>query len=146
MSGRRLTPGQVAKTLFTLDPDRDERASQLCMEALLTLAQNGYANPQQSGLLKSPKRRRFALRSLALGENFLDQRSEGRAGDQDSTPQRYGDQLAAGAEIRGSQNLKLARSTLQGLIDPSTQRGQPGSWLLFPLSVRGPPVNEGPVE
>lgn len=133
MSPRRLTPGRVAKSLFVLDPDRDERASQLCMEALLTLAQNGFAAPQQPAMLRSPKRRRFALRSLALGQNFLDQRTEGRAGDEESTPQRYGEQLVAGAEIRGSQNLKLARSALQGLIDPSTQRGQPGSWLLFPF-------------
>jgi hypothetical protein len=42
---RRLTPGAVAKELFGIDPDRDERASQLCAETLLTLAQNRYRSP-----------------------------------------------------------------------------------------------------
>ena len=40
---RTLTPGSVAKALFGIDPDRDERASQLCVETLLTLAQNGLS-------------------------------------------------------------------------------------------------------
>jgi len=42
----RLTPGAIAEELFCLDPDRDERAPQLCAETLLTLAQNGYAHPK----------------------------------------------------------------------------------------------------
>ncbi len=129
----RLAPGEVAKGLFILDPDRDERASQLCMETLLTLAANRYAAPASTGLMTSPKRRRFALRSLALGENFLAGRDQGRAGDEDSTPERYGGRLAAGEELRGSSNLRLARSVLEGLVDPSTQSGQPGTWLLFPF-------------
>ena len=130
---RRLTPGSIAKELFGIDPDRDERASQLCAETLLTLAQNGYAAPAAPEALTTPKRERFALRSLALGTNFLDMVEDGRVGDEDTTPQRYGAELAAGAEIRGSANLDLAREALQGLIDPETHQGQPGGWLLFPF-------------
>jgi len=130
---RRLAPGQIAEELFCLDPDRDERAAQLCAETLLTLAQNHYQAPAELGGLQSPKRQRFAVRSLALGENFLGGRGEGRAGDDETTPAEYGATLAAGEQIRGSAHLKLAQSTLQGLVDPATQRGQKGAWLLRPF-------------
>jgi hypothetical protein len=129
----RLTPGAIADELFCLDPDRDERAPQLCAETLLTLAQNGYQAPR-NGQLTSPKRQLFALRSLALGENFLGGRDSGRAGDDDRTPAEYGASLAAGQDVRSSTFLALAQETLRGLVDPDTQRGsQPGAWLLRPF-------------
>jgi hypothetical protein len=129
----RLTQGRIADELFRISPDRDERASQLCAETLLTLVQNGYAPPDDVNALKSPKRQRFAIRSLALGENFLGGRQQGRVGDDSTTPEEYGARLAAGDQVRGSANLKLAQLTLQGLIDPETHRGQPGGWLLRPF-------------
>jgi len=132
-AGRRLAPGQIAEELFCLDPDRDERAPQLCAETLLTLAQNGYQAPAEAGDLRSPKRQRFAVRSLALGENFLGGRDDGRAGDDKTTPAEYGATLAAGEQVRGSAHLALAQSTLQGLVDPATQRVQKGAWLLRPF-------------
>jgi len=129
----RLTPGAIAEELFCLDPDRDERAPQLCAETLLTLAQNGYRAPE-NGQLTSPKRQRFALRSLALGENFLGGRDSGRAGDDETTPAEYGASLASGQDVRSSTYLSLAHQALQGLVDPDTQRGsQPGAWLLRPF-------------
>lgn len=129
-----LTPGAIAEALFCLDPDRDERAPQLCAETLLTLAQNGYRTPSDAAELVSPKLQRFALRSLALGENFLGGRDEGRAGEDDTTPAQYGAKLAAGHDMRGSANLAKAQLALQGLVDPDTQRGQqPGAWLLRPF-------------
>jgi hypothetical protein len=129
----RLTPGRIAARLFGLAPDRDERAPQLCQEALLTLAMNGYESAATPELLRPPKRERFALRSLALGHNFLAARDEGRVGIGDMAPQLYGEKLAAGDELSGSANLPLARATLEGLIDPDTRKGQPGGWLLFPF-------------
>ena len=130
---QRLTPGAIADELFCLDPDRDERAPQLCAETLLTLVQNGYRAPAD-GQLITPKRQLFALRSLALGENFLGGRDAGRAGDDETTPAEYGSSLASGREVRSSAHLALAHQTLQGLVDPDTQRGsQPGAWLLRPF-------------
>lgn len=129
----RLTPGAIADELFCLDPDRDERAAQLCAETLLTLVQNGYHAPNADQLV-TPKRQLFALRSLALGENFLGGRVDGHAGDDDTTPAEYGASLASGHEVRSSAHLKLAYQTLQGLVDPDTQRGsQPGVHLLRPF-------------
>lgn len=132
MSVRRLTPAAVASRLFAIPPDRDEGASQLCTETLLALAENGYA-PPNGDQLRSPKRERFALRSLALGENFLESRSAGRAGGPELTPEAYGALLSRGDEVRNSANLSLAKQALQGLLDPSTQDGQRGTWLLFPF-------------
>ncbi|GAB2983948.1 hypothetical protein [Actinotalea caeni] len=129
----RLSPGAIAEELFGLAPDRDERAPQLCAETLLTLRQNNYRKPDSLEGLRSPKRQLFALRSLALAENFLGGRSQGRVGDADTTPEEYGALLAQGAQVRGSANLQLAQLTLQGLIDPETQRGQVGAWLLRPF-------------
>jgi hypothetical protein len=130
---RRLAPGQIAEELFCLDPDRDERAPQLCAETLLTLVQNGYSAPTTADQLRSPKRQRFAVRSLALAENFLGGRDTGRAGDDTTTPAEYGSVLARGERIRDSANLQLAQLTMQGLVDPDTQRGQKGAWLLRPF-------------
>lgn len=131
---RSLSPGSIARTLFTLDPDRDERAPQLCAETLLTLAENDFRAPADPADLHSPKRRRFAVRSLALGHNFLaGDDTPGRAGDDETSLTQYGQALADGREVRGSANLGLARSTLEGLVDPDTQRGQPGAWLLRPF-------------
>ena len=129
----RLTPGEIARHLFGIDPDRDERASQLCAEALLTLSQNGYEAPADPQLLRSPKRRQFAIRSLALETNFLDELREGHVGANGMTPHRYGQVLAAGEDLRGSANLALARDALAGLIDATTHQGQPGGWLLRPF-------------
>ncbi len=129
----RLSPGQIATRLFGLAPDRDERAPQLCQEALLTLAMNGYENVDGEELRRPPKRERFGLRSLALGENFLVARAEGRVGIGEMSPQLYGEKLASGEELPGSANLPLARAALEGLIDPDTRKGQPGGWLLFPF-------------
>ena len=128
----RLTPGAIAKRLFGLDPDRDERASQLCQEALLTLSRNNYRAPDSEDELRSPKRRQFAIRTLALGANFLEGQLDGRI-DAELSPQRYGEMLVDGDDLRGSANLLLAREALQGLIDPETHVGQPGGWLLFPF-------------
>jgi hypothetical protein len=130
----RLSPGQIATRLFGLAPDRDERAPQLCQEALLTLAMNGYENAAGSDLGASPKRERFALRSLALGANFLAARPEGRVAIDDMTPQLYGERLASGAQLSGSANLALARAALEGLIDADSRKGQPGGWLLLPFA------------
>jgi hypothetical protein len=132
-TGERLAPGQVATRLFGLAPDRDERAPQLCQEALLTLALNGYEQASADELQVPPKRERFALRSLALSVNFLAARADGRAGDDDTAPQLYGERLANGEDTRGSAELGLARQALEGLIDPDTRKGQPGGWLLFPF-------------
>jgi hypothetical protein len=131
-SVRRLTPEQVATDLFTVLFDRDQRASAVCAETLLTLVANDYKAPELGDIV-SPKRQRFAIRSLALGENFLRQRDTGRAADSEMTPQRYGDTLASGGAIRGSANLALAQKAFEGLLDPTTQRGQRGTWLLFPF-------------
>lgn len=129
----RLSPGPIASDLFCLAPDRDERAPQLCAETLLTFVQNEYKAPLQSSDLRTPKRQRFAVRSLALRENFLGDRIQGRAADDQTSPEEYGALLAGGMQIRGSANLQLAQLALQGLIDPETQRGQVGSWLLRPF-------------
>lgn len=129
---RRLTPEQVATDLFAILVDRDQRASAVCSETLLTLLANGYETPRDGELI-SPKRERFAIRSLALGENFLRQRDTGRAAEDEMTPQLYGEILASGGSVRGSANLGLAQKAFEGLLDPTTQRGQRGTWLLFPF-------------
>jgi hypothetical protein len=128
-----LTPKAIAEALFVLDPDRDERAPQLCAETLLTLVQNDYVAPEDPSDLRSPKRQMFAVRSLALAENFLGGQDIGRASDDETTPEDYGAKLAKSEQVRGSAHLSLAYATLQGLVDPDTQRGQPGAWLLRPF-------------
>ena len=130
----RLSPGPIAQQLFCLAPDRDERAPYLCAETLLTLVQNGYDAPADVDDLRSPKRQLFAVRSLALGVNFLGGRRDERAADSDTTPEDYGALLARGSDLRGSANLALAQQALQGLVDPETERGeQAGSKLLRPF-------------
>ena len=129
---QQLTPGAIARELFCIDPDRDERAPQLCAETLLTLAANDYG-PCSVDSLKSPKKQRFAIRSLAVKTNFLAGRFEGHAGGDQMTPAEYGALLASAQEIRGSSHLKLAQQMLEGLVDPDTQHGQTGAWLLRPF-------------
>jgi len=130
----RLSPGPIARQLFCLAPDRDERAPYLCAETLLTLVQNGYDAPADIDDLRSPKRQLFAVRSLALGVNFLAGRRDERAADSTTTPEDYGALLAQGSDLRGSANLALAQEALQGLVDPETERGeQAGSKLLRPF-------------
>jgi hypothetical protein len=128
----QLTPGAIASELFCIDPDRDERAPQLCAETLLTLASNDY-KPCSAELLRSPKKQRFAIRSLAVKTNFLAGRYEGHAGGDQMTPAEYGALLASAQEIRGSSHLQLAQQMLEGLVDPDTQQGQTGAWLLRPF-------------
>ena len=130
----RLNPGVIARELFCLAPDRDERAPYLCAETLLTLVQNGYRAPATTDDLRSPKRQLFAVRSLALGVNFLGGRHGERAADANTTPEDYGSMLARGLDLRGSTNLALAQQALEGLVDPETERGeQAGSKLLRPF-------------
>lgn len=119
----RLAPGAISTYLLGLNPDRDERAPQLCVEMLLTLVANDYVAPSSSSELQSPKRHQFAIRSLALGVNFL-------SGSGQST---YGSDLAEAVNVGGSANLALAQEALQGLVDPSTQKVQRGAWLLRPF-------------
>jgi hypothetical protein len=111
----RLSPGPIAQQLFCLAPDRDERAPYLCAETLLTLIQNGYDAPADVDDLRSPKRQLFAVRSLALGVNFLGGRRDERAADADTTPEDYGALLARGSDLRGSANLALAQQALQSM-------------------------------
>ncbi|WP_211214421.1 hypothetical protein [Actinomycetospora chiangmaiensis] len=94
--------------------------------------QNNYTAPSVEDL-KSPKRQLFAVRSLALEQNFLYGKDKGRVGDEDTSPSRYGELLSTGSQIRGSAHLQLAQQTLMGLVDPDTQRGQRGAWLLRPF-------------
>lgn len=125
-----LSPKSVAKHLFVIAQDRDERASQLCAETLLTLSANGFSPPGTE--LVSPKHRRFALRSLVLGENFLrGYRDRLRSGEM--TAEQYGEQLASGEDFQGADNLALARTALGNLIDPSTEQGQRGQHLMLPF-------------
>lgn len=129
----RLGPAAIAESLFCLVADRDERASQLCAETLLTLVQNKYTHPRAEEDLISPKRELFAVRSLAVGENFLGGRPNVKVGDGETSADEFGASLARADDFRGSANLSLAQATLQGLLDPETQRGQPGAWLLRPF-------------
>ena len=126
----RLSPRATAKHLFVIAQDRDERASQLCAETLLTLAANAYG--AAGGGLMSPKQRRFALRSLVFGENFLRGYRDGlRYGEM--TAEQYGEQLASAEDFQGAENLRLARVALGNLIDPSTEQGQRGQHLMLPF-------------
>lgn len=129
MTGGRLTPNAIAKRLFVIDPDRDERASQLCIETLATIASNSYG---ESDGFVSPKLRRFALRSLVLERNFLVGNGEPLSRG-DLTSHQYGEMLQAGEDFQGADNLALARTALKNLIDPSTETGQPGQHLMLPF-------------
>lgn len=125
----RLTPVEVSRALFGLAPDRDERASQLAMETYLTLWANDYTYPM--GRPKSPKRRNGALRSLVIGENFLEgfkeDGAEGRRAESACA------ELAAGRDFLGSDGIGLAQKALRALIDHRTLQGSNGATLLEPF-------------
>jgi serine/threonine protein kinase len=126
---RRLTPVEVSRSLFGLAPDRDERASQLAMETFLTLWANGYEEP--SGDPSSPKRRNAALRSLVLGENFVEGFGDGSAMGRQA--EEACERLASGKDFAGSDGLALARRAIRALIDDRTIQGSSGSTLLAPF-------------
>ena len=133
MSEQVLDPGAIAAKLMLVRPDRDQRASQVCLEFLLTLVANSYTAPLDDGDLRSPKIRRFALRSLVFGRNFLEGRDELIPGTSMSADE-YGRHLARAEDVLGSSNLDRAQVALQGLVDPSTQTGaEPGQYLLMPF-------------
>ena len=127
----RLDPGEIATRLMLLRPDRDQRASQICAETLLTLVSNRYQAPDAEPL--SPKVQRFGLRSLVFGQNFLQGYTDTLPGT-DIRADDYGARLAISEDFQGAENLHLARSALRSLLDPSTERGaQEGQRLLMPF-------------
>ena len=133
MSEKFLDPGEIAAKLMLVRPDRDQRASQVCVEFLLTLVANSYTAPSHENELKSPKMRRFALRSLVFGRNFLEGYDELIPGTTMSA-EEYGRGLACGEEVLGSSRLDRAQVALRGLVDPSTETGaEPGQYLLMPF-------------
>jgi hypothetical protein len=100
------------------------------MEGLLTIAANGYRPPV--GQLRSPKVRRFAVRSLVLAQNFLAGFPQ-RLRSGDMTTADYGARLAAADDFQGSDNLGLARMALRNLLDPSTEQGRESQHLMLPF-------------
>ena len=56
----------------------------------MCIRDSGYCAPAHVDELRSPKRQLFAVRSLALGVNFLGGRRDERAADGDTTPEDYG--------------------------------------------------------
>ncbi|MCQ3813901.1 MAG: hypothetical protein KTU85_05715 [Acidimicrobiia bacterium] len=133
MSEKALDPGVIASKLMRVRPDRDQRASQVCLEFLLTLVANSYTAPSHENELRSPKVRRFALRSLVLGRNFLEGYDELIPGSSISA-EEYGRRLTSGEEVLGSSHLDRAQVALRSLVDPSTETGtEPGQYLLMPF-------------
>ena len=133
MNEQPLDPGAIAAKLMLVRPDRDQRASQVCVEFLLTLIANSYSAPSNDDALKSPKVRRFALRSLVFGRNFLEGYDELIPGATMSA-EEYGQRLARAEDVLGSSNLDRAQVALRGLVDPSTETGvEPGQYLLLPF-------------
>ena len=133
MSEKVLDPGEIAAKLMLVRPDRDQRASQVCVEFLLTLVANSYTAPSHESELRSPKIRRFALRSLVFRRNFLEGYDELIPGTSMSA-EEYGRRLASGEEVLGSSHLDRAQVALRGLVDPSTETGaEPGQYLLMPF-------------
>jgi hypothetical protein len=128
---RQLAPANISRRLFTVSPDRDERASHLAMETLLTLWANDYSAPVHPEQLVTPKRRNGALRSLAVRENFLEG-IEGAASPE-MTVDRMGEYLARGTDFLGSDGLGLVQAALQSLIDVRTRQGSAGALLLQPF-------------
>ena len=130
---RRLAPGQIAEELFCLDPDRDERAPQLCAETLLTLVQNGYKAPATPISCEA----RSASDSRYAASRWRRTSSAAATPAARATTRRPRPSTAASSpEAAGSgtqHNLQLAQLTMQGLVDPDTQRGQKGAWLLRPF-------------
>lgn len=127
----RLAPAEVSRQLFVVAPDRDERASHLAMETLLTLWANGYSAPATADQLVPPKRRNGAIRSLALRENFLDGMSA--MASPELSVEEMGSLLARGADFGGSDGLGLVQSALQALIDSRTRQGSVGALLMQPF-------------
>lgn len=133
MNEQALDPGAIASRLMLVRPDRDQRASQVCLEFLLTLVANSYAAPSDGDDLRSPKVRRFALRSLVFGRNFLEGYEDPIPGTSMSA-EEYGRCLAGAEDVLGSSHLDRAQITLRGLVDPSTETGaEPGQYLLMPF-------------
>ena len=133
MNEQILDPGAIAARLMLVRPDRDQRASQVCLEFLLTLFANSYSAPSDDDALKSPKVRRFALRSLVFGRNFLEGYDELIPGTTMSADE-YGRRLARAEDVLGSSHLDRAQVALRGLVDPSTETGvEPGQYLLLPF-------------
>lgn len=128
-----LGPNRIIEELFALGIDRDETASQLCVETLLTLSTNEWHPPADEKLLVSPKVERFAIRSLAVGVNFLAGQGDGLVAGGTATPDAYGELLSRGRAVAGSSNLDLAHEALLGLVDPDTQKAHHGNWLLRPF-------------
>jgi hypothetical protein len=126
-----LAPAQVSRRLFVVAPDRDERASHLAMETLLTLWANGYAAPAAPDQLAPPKRLDGALRSLAVRENFLEGMSDPAPAE--TTVEEIGSLLARGADFGGSDGLNLVQEALQALIDGRTRQGSAGALLMQPF-------------
>lgn len=126
---RRLTPVEISRSLFGLAPDRDERASQLAMETFLTLWANGYDDPQGDPM--SPKRRNGALRSLVLGDNFLEGFKE--ESDAGKRAEAACEKLASGRDFSGSDGMELAQKAVRALIDDRTLQGSSGATLLAPF-------------
>ena len=58
------------------------------------------------------------MRSLALGENFLGGRDDGRVGDDETTPAEYGASLASGHDVRSSSHLNACSSDSAGARRP----------------------------
>src|SRR4051794_32539455 len=95
-----LAPASVSRQLFTVAPDRDERASHLAMETLLTLSANDFAAPDTPEEMASPKRRNGAIRSLAVRENFLEGVTQQVMPGM--TAEEMGSLLARGEDFAGS--------------------------------------------
>lgn len=83
--------------------------------------------------MRSPKLRRFALRSFVTSENFLTRRNASPACSTFKTREQLGDALARGIDFGSSENLSLAVAALRGLVDRSTKNSQPGAQLMFPF-------------
>jgi hypothetical protein len=126
-----LAPAQVSRQIFVVAPDRDERASHLAMETLLTLWANGYSAPPSPELLVPPKRRNGAIRSLAVRQNFLEGITDPASAE--LTVEDMGSLLARGADFGGSDGLNLVQEALQALIDGRTRQGSAGALLMQPF-------------
>jgi hypothetical protein len=127
----RLAPASVSRRLFVVAPDRDERASHLTMETLLTLWANDYKAPAAPDELAPPKRRNGAIRSLAVRENFLE--GLGQPVSLEMTVEQMGELLARGSDFGGSDGLNLVQEALQALVDGRTRQGSVGALLMQPF-------------
>jgi hypothetical protein len=126
-----LAPASVSRKLFVVAPDRDERASHLTMETLLTLWANGYKAPPSAEKLAPHKRRNGAIRSLAVRENFLEGLTQPVTADM--TVEEMGSLLAHGSDFGGSDGLNLVQEALQALVDGRSRQGSAGALLMQPF-------------